>query len=82
MRVGPYSTTTRLTVSDQYGISWAVRWLDGPAARPLVLQFADDHHAFHEDAKPGGLFESQGLPEILVPVSAHALTAPHEEDET
>ena len=25
------------------------------AARPLVLQFADDHHAFHEDAKPGDL---------------------------
>ena len=23
------------------------------AARPLVLQFADDHHAFHEDAKRG-----------------------------
>ena len=20
---------------------------------PLVLQFSDDHHAFHEDAKPG-----------------------------
>ncbi len=33
----------------------AVRWLDGPDARPLVLQFADDHHAFHEDAKPGDL---------------------------
>ncbi len=31
----------------------AVRWLDGTDARPLVLQFADDHHAFHEDAKPG-----------------------------
>ena len=29
--------------------------LDGPDARPLVLQFADDHHAFHEDAKPGDL---------------------------
>ncbi len=25
------------------------------AVRPLVLQFADDHHAFHEDAKPGDL---------------------------
>ena len=22
---------------------------------PLVLQFADHHHAFHEDAKPGDL---------------------------
>ena len=21
--------------------------------RPLILQFADDHHAFHEDAEPG-----------------------------
>ena len=31
----------------------AVRWLDGTAVRPLVLQFAVDHHAFHEDAKPG-----------------------------
>ena len=27
--------------------AWAVRWLDGTDARPLVLQFADDHHA-HE----------------------------------
>jgi len=26
-----------------------VRWLDGTDARPL----ADDHHALHEDAKPG-----------------------------
>ncbi len=33
----------------------AVRWLDGNDANPLVLQFADDHHAFHEDAKPGDL---------------------------
>ncbi len=24
-------------------------------ARPLVLQFADDNDAFHEDAKPGDL---------------------------
>ena len=23
--------------------------------RPLVLQFADEHHAFHEDAKPRDL---------------------------
>ena len=29
-----------------------VRWLDGTDARPLI---ADDHHAFHEDAKPGDL---------------------------
>ena len=27
---------------------------DRPEGR-LVLQFADDHHAFHEDAKPGDL---------------------------
>ena len=33
----------------------AARWLDGTTARLLVLQFADDHHAFHEDAKPGDL---------------------------
>jgi len=32
-----------------------VRWLDGTDARPLVLQFADDHHIFHEDVKPGDL---------------------------
>ncbi len=25
------------------------------AVRPLAPQFADDHHAFHEDAKPGDL---------------------------
>ena len=34
----------------------AVRWLDGIDARPL----ADDHHAFHEDAKPGGSVGSIG----------------------
>ena len=28
----------------------AVRWLDGTAAKALA-----DHHAFHEDAKPGDL---------------------------
>ncbi len=33
----------------------AVRWLDGTNARLVVLQFAHDHHAFHEDAKPGDL---------------------------
>ena len=25
------------------------------ASRPLVLRSVDDHHAFHEDAKPGDL---------------------------
>ncbi len=39
---------------------WAVRWLDGTTARPLLLQFADDHHAFHEDAKPGDLMGQLG----------------------
>ena len=29
-------------------------WM-GLMRRPLALQFADDHHAFHEDAKPGDL---------------------------
>ncbi len=29
-------------------------WM-GLITRPLVLQFADDHHASHEDAKPGDL---------------------------
>ena len=28
---------------------------DGWMGLPLVLQFADDHHTFHEDAKPGDL---------------------------
>ena len=27
----------------------------GLPRRPLVLHFADDHHAFHEDAKPGDM---------------------------
>ncbi len=31
--------------------AWAVRWLDGTDVRLLIL----DHHAFHEDAKPGDL---------------------------
>ncbi len=29
-------------------------WM-GLTRSALVLQFADDHHAFHEDAKPGDL---------------------------
>ena len=29
------------------------RWLDETDEKALVLHFADDHHAFHEDAKPG-----------------------------
>ena len=49
----PYSTTRRRTVSLQNGIGGAVRWLDGPTANALVLHSADDHYAFHEDAKPG-----------------------------
>ncbi len=32
------------------------------AAGPLVLHSADDHHAFHEDAKPGDL--SSQLPSL------------------
>ena len=50
-----YSTTTCRTVSLMNGIGRAVRWLDGTTAKPLVLQFVHDHHAFHEDAKPGDL---------------------------
>ncbi len=46
------------------------RWLDGTEASPLVLQFADDHHAFHEDAKPGrvGLQASLSAVELTVPL--------------
>ena len=47
------------------GDTRAVRWLDGTDARPLVLQFADDHHAFHEDAKPGDLTGQLGTRDLL-----------------
>ena len=36
------------------------RWLDGSDARPLVLQFGEYHHAFHEDAEPGDLAAQLG----------------------
>ena len=34
---------------------------DGWTGPPLVLHFADDHHAFHEDAKPGDLTRQLGI---------------------
>ena len=51
-RRGP---TSRCPCGEARRDDWAVRWLDGTDARPLVPHFADDHHAFHEDAKPGDL---------------------------
>ncbi len=45
----------RLSALDDVTTPRAVRWGDATDASPLVLQFADDHHAFHEDAKPGDL---------------------------
>ena len=46
-----WSGAERRPCGEATGDDRAVRWLDGTDATPLVLQFADDHHAFHEDAK-------------------------------
>ena len=54
-------------------VGTSIRWLKGqvilglddgwmgPTRRPLRLQFADDHHAFHEDAKPRDLSLQFGI---------------------
>ena len=51
-RVGVFTADGEAMADDR-----AVRWLDGTTASPLV--FADDHRAFHEDAKPGDLGQAR-----------------------